>query len=319
VGSAYLLCVAANDPNGCDYTDPGFIIYQEVGGTSVSSPAMAGIMALVVQKMGGKAQGLANPMLYKLASKENLSNCGADTVKSGNGCVFYDITDGTNAQVCVYGSPDCYTPTGYAIGIVTGYNSTYGYDLTTGLGSVNAYNLVNQWSSAVGPAVSLSPTALTWTSIKIGSSGLAKVVTLENSGTSTLSISSGGITITGTDAGSFTHTTTCGSSLAPSATCNISVIFKPLATAKLTAALEVADNASGSPQKITLTGAGTPAGSILLTPAKLSFPGTVLGTTSEAQTVTVQNSSSAAIALKSISISGANPASFVEEIGRAHV
>jgi hypothetical protein len=59
---------------------------------------------------------------------------------------------------------NCGSPGSAGIGILTGYNSTAGYDLTTGLGSVNAANLVNKWStvtSALKPSattLSLTPT-----------------------------------------------------------------------------------------------------------------------------------------------------------------
>ena len=312
-GSAYLLCVAANDPNGCDYSDPSYIIYQEVGGTSVSSPAMAGIMALVQQKMGGKGQGLANPELYSLFSKESVSGCATDSVKSGNKCIFYDITAGTNAQVCNFGSINCVPDGVEPLGIVSGYNSNVGYDLTTGLGSVNAANLVNAWSSAQAPAATLSATKLTFPSTKVGASSAAQTVTLENSGVATMTISSGGITIAGADASSFPKATTCGATLAAGASCKITIEFKPQAAGALSATLEIADNASGSPQKVTLAGTGASAGSVALTPAVLSFPNTEAGSTSIAQVVTVSNSTASAVTIKSISFGGSNPSAFVEE------
>ena len=50
-GSAYLICLSSASPEGtCNYTNPDYIIYQEIGGTSASSPAMAGIMALVCKR-----------------------------------------------------------------------------------------------------------------------------------------------------------------------------------------------------------------------------------------------------------------------------
>ncbi len=216
-GSAYLLCVAANSPAGCDYSDSSYIIYQEVGGTSVSSPAMAGIMALVVQKMGGKAQGLANPTLYSLAAKENFANCDTNSVAKGNNCVFYDVTTGTNAMVCVYGSIDCYTPSGYAIGIVTGYNSATGYDLTTGLGTINAYNLVNAWSSAIAQ----SPTVSTSGSSNVTSNGASVSGQVNPSGSDTQgwfqygtsSSLSGASSTTKQDLGSGTSTVAINASL----------------------------------------------------------------------------------------------------------
>ncbi|HEX4426436.1 MAG TPA: protease pro-enzyme activation domain-containing protein, partial [Terriglobales bacterium] len=245
-GSAYLICVSSDSPErSCDYTDPNFVIYQEVGGTSVSSPAMAGIMAMVLQKTGGAAQGLANPVFYSLAAKENLAACNSNTVANGSSCVFYDTTYGTNAQVCVNGSTDCVTTVSTdQAGIVSGYSTTKGYDLATGLGSVNATNLVNAWpSSTVTVTVTLTPASLTFASTAVGATSAAKAVTLKNTSTSILNINAGGITIGGANASSFTETTTCGATLAAGASCRISVKFMPAAAGSLTASLAIADNA----------------------------------------------------------------------------
>jgi len=128
------------------------------GGTSASAPAMAGIMALVVQKQGS-AQGLANPVFYKLAAAQTTANCNSSAVV-GTSCVFYDITSGNNDVPCQNSSTNC--TNGTTIGVM-GNASTTGYDTATGLGSVNAYNLVNTWSTQSGTptiTVTLSPTTL---------------------------------------------------------------------------------------------------------------------------------------------------------------
>ena len=69
----YLVCLYRN----CDY-GPYFYYF---GGTSASSPAAAGIMALVNQKMGGQPQGMANYVFYRLASTAGVYH---DTVKGDN-------------------------------------------------------------------------------------------------------------------------------------------------------------------------------------------------------------------------------------------
>jgi len=337
-GSAYLICVASESPEkSCtkDYANPDDIVYQEVGGTSVSSPAMAGIMALVVQKVGSN-QGLANPVLYKLAGKESWSACDSFTVANGNSCVFYDISMDTNndiwtnAQPCSSGTPDCVVnTTGDTIGIVSssnsawgGYNSTVGYDMTTGLGSVNAANLVAAWpaSTTTTPTATLTPSPLTFPNTVVGSASAAKSVTLKNTSTSTLNISTGGVTISGSGYKSFVPTaTTCdlnsdgSGTLDAGSSCTFTLEFAPTTTGTITATLAVADNATGSPQQATLTGTGEPkstsGSSITLTPSSLAFPNTTKGTTSEAQPVTVKNTSTSAVTLNSITIS---PASFIE-------
>lgn len=330
-GSAYLICVASSSPEkNCteDYENPDDIVYQEVGGTSVSSPAMAGIMALVVQKVGSN-QGLANPVLYQLFNKETLSSCDSFTVGNGSKCIFYDINDAVdgnqtlvwnNAQPCSAGRIDCVANTsGDTIGIVSGYNSTKGYDYATGLGSVNAANLADSWPTAATtkPAVTLSTTTLTFPSTKEFTTSAATNVTLKNTGTAALSIS--GISIAGTNPASFTGTANvtngCSATVAAGASCIISVAFAPKGVGALTALLEITDNAAGSPQKVTLNGTGTsttPVGGITLTPTTLAFPNTTTGRASEALPVAVKNTGSTVVTLHSISIVGTNPASFEE-------
>ncbi len=316
-GSAYLICVASNDTetHSCDYAANTQVIYQEVGGTSVSSPALAGIMALVQQKQNGVAQGLANPTFYKLAAKDNLTNCNSSTVKAGNTCNFYDVTYGTNAQVCTAGSRNCVTNTsGDTYGVVSGYSTTTGYDQATGLGSVNATNLVNNWASVAGSpsnTLSLSPNSLSFGSITVGSTSAAQTVTVKNTGTGALALT--GETVSGPFVKS---AATCGSSLAVGASCTVSVEFKPVAAGASAGALSVADNATGSPQTVALSGTGAAAGlTVSLSPSSLTFASTPIGATTAAQVITVKNTSATAITLTSANFAGTNASSFLRSGG----
>ena len=111
---------------------------NSVGGTSAAAPSFAGIMALVDQKAGA-AQGLANLVLYPLGVNQS----------SGGAAVFHDITTGNNS-----------------VPGVTGFAATKGYDLGSGLGSVDANLLVNHWSDVAkgAPAtLALSASASTLT------------------------------------------------------------------------------------------------------------------------------------------------------------
>jgi hypothetical protein len=120
-----------------------------VGGTSASTPAFAGIMALVNQKYG--AQGQADFVLYPL--------------KTQYPAAFHDVTNGTNSVPCAITSPNCITAIPSSLGYViddptfgtategmigTGttpeYNAAAGYNLATGLGTIDANVLVTDWN-----------------------------------------------------------------------------------------------------------------------------------------------------------------------------
>jgi hypothetical protein len=127
-------------------------------GTSAAAPSFAAIMAMVVQKTGSR-QGQANYVLYRLAAADVTAarKCnGSSTTLPTSACTFNDITIGNNA-----------VPGEAGFGTASGkYQSTTGYDLATGLGSVNVTNLVNNWASATftpstTTLVSLSPTTIT--------------------------------------------------------------------------------------------------------------------------------------------------------------
>lgn len=109
---AYRFCPQATTCNA-SYIYP-------IAGTSAASPAFAGIVALLIQKTG-HWQGSLNPTLYALAARTDL------------GTIFHDVTSGNNALT---------GEKGYAAG--------RGWDPVTGLGSIDATALVNNWPGAGG-------------------------------------------------------------------------------------------------------------------------------------------------------------------------
>jgi pro-kumamolisin-like protein/Big-like domain-containing protein len=168
-GSAYIVCQADTNPAGqtgsCNLNSP-FQDFILVGGTSGPSPAFAGIMALVNQKVSSitnpaPRQGNANAVLYQLATAENFSICNSSTrtnPSQGTACVFNDVTKGTISVACRGGSPNCSNTSTAAnsFGIMTtttggktsAFNTNAGYDLATGLGSVDVTNLTTAWATA---------------------------------------------------------------------------------------------------------------------------------------------------------------------------
>ena len=158
MGSAYILCEADIFPGhgSCSLSSPNYT-FLGIGGTSGSAPAFAAVMALVNQYTQSSGQGNANYVLYKLASSaaQTGKNCNA-TSSPVSGCIFYDVTSGTIAQPCAKSSPNCsFSNASDTFGILSGYSANAGYDPATGLGSVNANNLVHNW---IAPTISSSTT-----------------------------------------------------------------------------------------------------------------------------------------------------------------
>ena len=159
-------------------------------------------------------------------------------------------------------------------------------------------------------SVSVSPASLTFASTAVGFASAAQVVTVKNTGTTAVNLSSE--TITGTNASSFLKSaTTCSASLAAGASCTVSIEFKPASAGSLTASLSIADNASGSPQLVSLAGTGTSgAATFTFSPASMTFPATSLNATSAAQVLTITNTSSIAATVSSYVFSGTNASEF---------
>jgi Pro-kumamolisin, activation domain/Bacterial Ig-like domain (group 3) len=182
-GSFYIICQSDQTDGSCSSSSPdqNFLGF---GGTSVSSPAFAGIMALVNQQTGSR-QGNANYVLYKLAAKDTLASCNASSGPAST-CIFNDVTSGTNAMPCATGSPNCTTSiSGDLYGILNGYNAGTGYDRATGLGSVNANNLVMQWGSVTFLPSTTTLNSLTPTTITHGQPVNFSVTVKPESGTGT--------------------------------------------------------------------------------------------------------------------------------------
>ena len=294
----YLLCIDGSCASGL--SSPNF---QGIGGTSASAPAFAGIMALVRQRTGSR-QGQANAVLYKLAAAEQLSGCNASIgTLPGASCIFNDVTVGNNS-----------VPGGQGYGTTNApYTAGTGYDRATGLGSVNAANLVNQWnsgSSSSNPAVFLSPSSIAFGSQAVSTTSSARTVTLTNSGNATLTISS--IALAGGNPRQFADTTTCGSSLNASASCTISVTLAPTFAGAISSALTVTDNAPGSPQSVAVSGTGVATPVVSLASSSLAFGNQAVGTTSAARSVTLTNAGNGPLSISSIALVGGNPRQFTE-------
>ena len=165
-GHAYIFCYS--QPVGTPATSQPCAEghFFSAGGTSFASPIMAGIQALVNQKTGAR-WGNPNPIYYSLANDEygSSGNASCDATL-GNAvspnCIFHDITLGDITVVCRPGTPNCFSDGGGTYGVLstsaTSYQPAYpsqsGWDFATGIGSVDAFNLVMNWPAAPSTAIS---------------------------------------------------------------------------------------------------------------------------------------------------------------------
>ena len=178
-----------------------------VGGTSAAAPSLASLLALVLQNAGAP-MGNVNPALYALANRQ---------LASGGSAIFHDITSGDNS-----------------VPGVTGYTAGPGYDLATGLGSVDANLLVNHWTdaSAVNFLLTATPSSVT---VAVGKSATASLAL--------------------TRQGGFTSAVALSSSGAPS---GVTVTLSPtsITTAPATVTIAATSSAPAGSYTLTLTGTG---------------------------------------------------------------
>ena len=158
-------------------------------------------------------------------------------------------------------------------------------------------------------AVSLSSSNLVFTGVNLGVTSPAQTVTLTNTGSATLNITS--IAVGGTNSGDFSQTNTCGATLAVNANCSINVTFTPSASGARSASVVITDDAPNSPQSITLTGNGLAATATLSAPV-IAFGNQNVGATSASQSVTLTNNGNTALSITSIGVTGTNSGDFAQ-------
>ena len=331
--SAYLICVSeANSGNApCTYSTYTEPFYQEVGGTSVATPAMAGVMALINQKTG-VTQGFANPELYKLAATQNYSSCSAESVTAGSAtCLFNDIDKETNAMPCDASdaTPNCtasystlgYSDSEYGLGILTGYSAATGFDLATGLGSLNVANVVNNWVSVVGSGATTITVTPTPNPVSLGTPlSVAVTVASNPSGkttpTGSVTLSGGGYTsasqsLTG---GSYTFTVPAGALTGGTDTLTVNYTgdanYAPnsqtasVTVNKLTPSLSASPSPASiqSNQQVIITGTVTGSGATPTGTVTVSY-----GTTYTSSAATLNSSGQYSITITPNSLPGGTP------------
>ena len=124
-------------------------------GTSAGTPVVAGLVAILDQELGGR-QGLIGPTLYAIGGNQGTGECASGA--RAQSCAILDIVNGNTFVPCTPSSPDCSSADDELVNPSPVFQASPGYDLATGLGSVDAANLVNSWPKP--PAGAATETAL---------------------------------------------------------------------------------------------------------------------------------------------------------------
>src|SRR5271154_4627202 len=257
-GHSYVFCDSDPAEGGCG---PG------AGGTSFGAPIMAGIQAIINQHTGSR-QSNPNTTYYALASSE-YGTTGSTTCNSslgssvGSSCIFYDITQGDNDVPCT-GKHNCINEGGtYGVlstsntALQPAYSATTGWDFATGIGSVNAYNLVMAFGASAKPTPPATATA-TATATSTSSRTATPTATATRTATATATA-----THTATATTTATATKTATTTATATQTVTATATGTPTATATAT---KTATATATATVTVTATLTATPTATVTATP-----------------------------------------------------
>ena len=167
------------------------------------------------------------------------------------------------------------------------------------------------------PLATILPATLSFGSVAVSAATGTQVVTLTNQGSASLNLTS--IGMTGSNLSDFaivpTGSNPCpvkSGSIAAGGSCTVAVQFSPQTGGVKSANLSFADNASGSPQTVTLSGTAIAPPTIQVSPGGLNFLSQSVGIASASQSIALTNTSASSLSINGISITGANPADFLQ-------
>jgi hypothetical protein len=268
---------------------PGFATFNPVTQDFSSSyPGYVDVERITITNTGGEPLATANLKITgpDAADFALAQNCGG-SIAVGNYCVV-GIT---------------FTP-------VAG-QFTYTAALTLNNGSSGTQSAALTATIANAQQLIASPTSLTFPTTAIGSTSTAQQITLTSSGTASVYFIAN--TFQGNAVGNYTITANnCSSPLAVGASCSMSVAFTPTSGGQDNGSLYI--NSSGATRAgtptIQLTGNTGNLSKASVTPAALTFPATVAGTSSAAQPLTLTNTGTGTLNIASIALSGANGSAF---------
>lgn len=154
--------------------------------------------------------------------------------------------------------------------------------------------------------ISFLPATLAFGNQNVGSTSPAQTITLINEKNAT-ALNIGGIT----SSGDFAEKDTCGTSVAAGQQCTVSVTFVPTLPGSRTGSITLKDDASNSPQTVTLSGTGIGPFDTFST-ASISLGSQLVTTSGSAQVATLTNNGNAPLTITSIAVSSTNSGDFTQ-------
>ncbi|WP_238398437.1 choice-of-anchor D domain-containing protein [Edaphobacter sp. 12200R-103] len=163
-------------------------------------------------------------------------------------------------------------------------------------------------ASPAQPAITPSPTALSYADQAVGTASAPISITITNSGNAPLTVSRIDISLSALALGpqaEFFETNTCTDSPLPAGqSCTISASFAPAATGDRSATMTIFANIAGGQVTIPLSGKGTPGSPVVLTPLFVDYGTVDVNAGSAVQNVTISNTATFDIALGTPAVSG---------------
>ena len=284
-------------------------------GTGAAAPAPAVGLSATTLAFGNQTVGITSA-----AKTFSISNTGTANLVLGT-----IATTGTNAAD--FAASNCSGST-----LIPGANCTVSVTFTPATlnarsatlsvpsnasGSPHGVALSGTGVAATAPAVALAPTTLAFGNQTVGVASAAKAITLTNSGSAVLGITS----IVATGSG-FASTHNCPASLAAAASCTINVTFAPISAVASTGSVTITSNAAGSPHAVGLSGIGivpTPTAPVAtLAPLSVDFGMVALNTPSAARAVSLTNTGNAPLNLTALNLTASVPGSTASEFSQTN-
>ena len=262
-------------------------------------------------------QGFSAPHLYQSTDggahwtniTQNLPDLplNAVVVDPGNANVVYAASDGgvfvaEDIGLCAQTGGQCWNtlgtglPRAPAVALATISTGNGGY-LRVGTYGRGIWQ-IPLLSGVTLATMTVAPASLTFGNQPEETASTSQTVTVTNTGTVALTITSVGTS------GDFSETDNCTGPITPGGGCQIQAVFAPTAMGTRTGVLTVFGNVQGGQQTVSLTGTGVAAPQIVLEPATLSFGGQVVNTTSAAQQLTISNTGGVPVSLTSEAVTG---------------